>query len=146
MKNISGPSRHNQFPALILALIPALIPAFIIAAALLAAAALIAMSAWSGHGFKQACESVRSGASWQEASQDLVKNGAVVTGWGGPTGGPILKRDWGREAFPFRRQRCDLTLDENGMVTKAAYEWWFKYGPSQYHMARLKQVLGLQNR
>ena len=135
MENSTGPAPRKRFLALI--------PALLIAAALLAVVALLGMSVRRGQDFKKACEAVRPGATWQEASKGLVENGGVVTGWGGPTGGPILKRDWGREAFPLRRQSCDLTLDENGRVMQITYKWWFIYGPSSYHRARIKQVLGL---
>lgn len=87
---------------------------------------------------------VPPGVAWQEASKALVETGGVMTGWGGPAGGPILKRDWGCGAFPLRRLRCDLTLDESGLVIGAEYTWWFRYGPSQYHLARLRHRLGLQ--
>jgi hypothetical protein len=122
----------------------ALIPALAFGLALVGAAALAMVSARSGVGFKQACMAVPRGEPWQEASEGLVKSGGKVTGWGGPTDGPVLQRDWGREAFPLRKQRCNLVLDENGLVMESEYEWWFKYGPGAYHTARIKQALGLQ--
>lgn len=121
-----------------------LIPALAFGLALAGAAALALASAKSGAGFKQACMAVPLGEPWQEASEGLVKSGGRVTGWGGPTDGPVLQRDWGREAFPLRRQRCNLVLDDSGLVMESGYEWWFKYGPGAYHTARIKQALGLQ--
>lgn len=113
----------------------------VVSTAVILAAVFITVSSARGCGFERACEAIPRGVACEAAGARLEEQGAVLWGWGGADLSPPVSMSWGRGLFPLRRQSCTLTLDAQCRVTAAQHESWFTYGPSEYHIERMRGII-----
>jgi hypothetical protein len=106
------------------------------------AAVLVTAASARGCGFESVCEDIPRGVACEAAGARLEEQGATLWGRGGAELTTPVSMSWGRDLFPLRRQSCTVTLDPQCRVTSVRHESWFTHGPSEYHKARLKKMIG----
>ena len=111
----------------------------VLATVVIVAAGFITAASARSCGFEKACRDIPHGVACEAAGARLEEKGAVLWGWGGADLSTPASMSWGRDLFPLRRQSCTVTLDFQCRVTAVQHETWYRYGPSEYQILRLKQ-------
>lgn len=119
-----------------------IVPLSIISTVAVIAAVLVTAASARGCRFESVCEDIPVGVACEAAGARLEAHGATLWGRGGADLTTPVSMSWGRDLFPLRKQTCTVTLDAQCRVTTVRHESWFTHGPSEYHMARLRRMLG----
>jgi len=118
-----------------------IVPLSIASTVVVIASVLVTAASARGCRFESVCRDIPRGVACEAAGARLEEQGATLWGRSGADLTTPVSMSWGRDLFPLRRQTCTVTLDTQCRVTSVQHESWLKYGPSEYHKVRLRQVI-----